>query len=194
MWHARWGMAIVDGSLLLMLGILLAMERPKFAMAFDRPLTDLSDPRIVVAKSQNLLTVYDGRRVVKRYHVISGRNGGDKVKEGDGRTPIGTFYVCYKNPQSKYTLSIGLSYPDKEDAERGLRDGLITQADYDKIMTAMLTNDIERWWYTPLGGEIMIHGAKNDRAGTAGCVAMSDDDIRELYPKIPEGTVVEIRE
>jgi murein L,D-transpeptidase YafK len=194
MWHTRWGMAIVDGTLLLMLGILLAMERPRFTMAFNQPLPDLSNPRIVVIKSQNLLTVYDGRRVAKRYHVISGRNAGDKVKEGDARTPVGEFYVCYKNPQSKYTLSIGLSYPNKEDADRGLRDGLITQAEYDTILSAMSTNDIERWWHTPLGGEIMIHGAKNDRSGTAGCVAMSDDDIRELYPKIPEGTAVEIRE
>ncbi len=194
MWYARWGMAVVDGTILLMLGALLAMERPKLYSLFDRPLGTLSSPRIVVVKSRNLLTVYDGRRVAKRYHVISGRNPGDKVKEGDARTPAGEFYVCYKNPQSKYTLSLGLSYPRKSDADRGLRDGLITQADYDQVLAAIAANDIEKWWKTPLGGEIMIHGAKNDRTGTAGCVAMSDDDVRELYPQIPEGTMVEIQE
>lgn len=194
MWYSRWGMAVVDGTILLMLGVLVAMERPKFHTLFDRPLGTLSSPRIVIIKSRNLLTVYDGRRVAKRYAVISGRNAGDKIKEGDSRTPVGEFYVCYKNPQSKYTLSMGLSYPRKQDADRGLRDGLITQADYDKILAAIAANDIEPWWHTPLGGEIMIHGAKEDRAGTAGCIAMADDDVRELYPQIPEGTVVEIQE
>ncbi len=55
----------------------------------------------------------------------------DKQREGDGATPEGEFYVFVKNDKSAYYLSLGVSYPNVEDAERGLRDGLITKAQYD---------------------------------------------------------------
>ena len=53
-------------------------------------------------------------------------------------------------------------------------------------------HDWEKLWKTRLGGEIMIHGNGADNAGTAGCVGMDDDDIRELYPVLPVGTPVRI--
>jgi murein L,D-transpeptidase YafK len=151
----------------------------------------LNEPSILVEKSAGRLTLMDGGAVVKVYPAITGSNAGDKVREGDRRTPEGLFYVCYKNPDSLYTLSLGLSYPNEEDAARGLRDGLLTQAQHDAIVAAIRAGG-QPPWDTPLGGEIMIHGCKNDRSGTAGCVAVSDDDIRELYPLLPEGTPVTI--
>lgn len=152
----------------------------------------LREPRVVVEKSARRLTVYDGGDVVKGYKVIVGLQAGDKVKEGDRRTPEGEFYVCMKNPTSKFVLSLGLSYPNAEDAARGLRNGLVTQAQHDSILAALADGG---WpdWYTRLGGEIMIHGCAGDRDGTAGCVAMQDDDIRELFAAIPLGAPVEIR-
>ena len=62
----------------------------------------LSRPRIVIDKSDKRLTLYDGYRVVKTYPVITGSRSGDKVKKGDRRTPEGTFYVCVRNPVSRY--------------------------------------------------------------------------------------------
>jgi hypothetical protein len=187
---------------------------PLFATA----LPALQHPRIIVEKSARILSVYDGLRLVKKYHCCTGTISGDKEREGDRRTPQGDFLVCYKNPHSKYTLSLGLTYPNEEDARRGLAAGLITREQYDALVagnqavasiasasgparTAARDDDVltipgadwETLWKTPLGGEVMIHGAGAARGGTAGCVGMDDADIRELYPAIPLGTPVTIR-
>ena len=151
----------------------------------------LKDPAVVVEKSARRLTLLDGGSVVKIYPVICGSKSGDKVREGDRRTPEGRFYVCYKNPESLFTLSLGLSYPNEEDAARGLRDGLITHEQHQAIVQAIQANGMPPW-DTPLGGEIMIHGCSDGRSATAGCVAMSDDAIRELYGALPLGAPVTI--
>ena len=160
--------------------------------------TGLVAPSILVEKSAHRLTLLDQGRAVKVYRAAVGGGKGDKVREGDRCTPEGQFCVCYKNPQSKYVLSMGLNYPNEEDAHRGLRDGLIDRAQYDAIVTANRTRSVdpnlwEKLWKTPLGGEIMIHGSGAGRDWTLGCVALADDDIRELYGLIPLGTAVEIK-
>jgi murein L,D-transpeptidase YafK len=155
------------------------------------------DYRVLVEKAAHKLTLYEGNRVVKTWPVITGAGHGDKLKEGDRCTPLGDFFVCYKNPQSKYVLSLGLSYPNVKDAQRGLREAIITQEEHDAIVSAVRgrsfdANTWEALWQTALGGEIMIHGSKGDRATTAGCVAMDDEAIRELYKLLPYGTPVKI--
>jgi murein L,D-transpeptidase YafK len=157
----------------------------------DRPLGELSRPAIKICKSTGVMTVFDGDEAVKSYRVISGAAAGDKEKEGDRRTPEGVFRVVVRNPESKYVLSLGLDYPNAEDAQRGLKAGLIDPRQHDAIITA-INRCQQPPWNTRLGGEIMIHGAKGDRPGTLGCVAMDDNAIRELYPRIPLGAVVEI--
>ena len=147
---------------------------------------------VIIEKSARRLTVYDGSKVVKTYRASFGTGKGDKVREGDRRTPKGEFYVCYKNDRSKFTLSLGLSYPNIEDAERGLRDGLIDQDQHDAIVKA-IRQKRRPPWNTPLGGEIMIHGCGSDRDWTIGCVALDDEDIKELFAALPLGTPVEIR-
>lgn len=155
-------------------------------------LAPLKAPRVLVEKSDRRLTVFDGKRPVKTYRCTVGSNPGDKTREGDRCTPQGEFYVCVKNPKSRFTRSLGLSYPDIEDAARGLRDGLISRKHHDLIVAA-INKGTRPPWKTPLGGEIMIHGANNGREGTAGCIALEDDEIRELYPAIPLHTPVTIR-
>ena len=157
----------------------------------DAPLAKLSAASIKVCKSTGVLTVFEKGEAVKSYHVITGENSGDKEKEGDKRTPEGVFHVVYRNPKSKYVLSLGLDYPNREDADRGLRAGLITKKQHDAIVTAV-TRGQQPPWKTALGGEIMIHGAKGNRTGTLGCVSMDDNAIRELYPKIGLGVNVQI--
>lgn len=157
-----------------------------------RSLSDLRRPRVVVEKSARRLTVLDGLAAIKTYPVVVGESEGDKVREGDRRTPEGSFYICVKNPQSRFTLSLGLSYPNIEDADRGLADGLIGPAEHRAILEAIRAGR-QPPWSTAVGGEIMIHGAGVNRGPTLGCVGMEDDAIRELYRALPLGTPVEIR-
>jgi murein L,D-transpeptidase YafK len=149
--------------------------------------------RIVVSKSQGVLTAYgsDGR-ILATFPAIVGRQAlGTKMREGDERTPEGEYYVCFKNPRSRFHLSLGLSYPNTGDAERGLREGSITPVEYREIVEAHDAKLVPPW-KTALGGEIFIHGGMEGRGGTAGCVAISDPAMEELFPQVALGTPVVI--
>jgi len=153
----------------------------------------LKDPRLVVSKAARRLELYAGGRVVREYRIGLGRSpAGDKERQGDMRTPEGEFYVCVKNPKSSFYLSLGLSYPNKEDAARGLRDRLITRAVHDRIASAI---DRRRRppWDTALGGEIFIHGGGSTSDWTWGCVALDNPDVKELFDSLPLGTPVVIK-
>jgi len=152
----------------------------------------LPEARIVVLKSERRLTLYAGDKRVREYSVGLGFNPeGDKVQEGDGRTPQGEYYVCAKNPTSRFHLSLGLNYPNEEDAVRGLASGLITRAEYERI-TAASRQRRQPPWDTVLGGEIFIHGHGASRDWTLGCIALHNEDIAELYEAVPVGTSVTI--
>jgi hypothetical protein len=159
----------------------------------DSPLGPLISPSILVEKSALRLTVFDGDSGVKSYRVAAGAVMGDKQCEGDRKTPEGDFYICIRKTkgQTRYTRSLGLSYPNLEDAQRGRRDGLITAAQYYSIAQA-IKNNRKPPWQTKLGGAIMIHGKRENRTGTLGCVALDDDDIIELYNRLPLNTPVRI--
>jgi murein L,D-transpeptidase YafK len=149
--------------------------------------------RIVISKSDRTLTAYslDGR-VLKRYAVVLGNNAsGPKQREGDRRTPEGEYYVCFKNPQSRFHLSLGLSYPNLTDAHRALAEEVISEEEYRLIAEAQRRKQIPPW-KTALGGEIFIHGGKDTREATAGCIATSDQDIEEIFPLVELGTPVMI--
>jgi lipoprotein-anchoring transpeptidase ErfK/SrfK len=153
----------------------------------------LRQPSIIVEKAKRRLHVLDQGKRVKSYVCAVGGSPGDKVREGDLRTPEGRFFVCVKNATSRYTRALGLSYPEVEDARRGLQSGLITRAQYDHILSE-LEMGRRPPWDTALGGEIMIHGQRggSDRP-TEGCIALEDPDVLELFSRIPVGTPVYIR-
>jgi murein L,D-transpeptidase YafK len=152
----------------------------------------LVNPRITVTKSKRQLALYSDEKLVRLYTVALGFSPkDDKARQGDGCTPEGSFYVCVKNPQSSFYLSLGLSYPNKEHAERGLRDRIITRAQYNGIMSALQRRERPPW-DTPLGGEIFIHGNGSQSDWTWGCVALDNDNMKELYDAIPKGTNVVI--
>lgn len=145
---------------------------------------------IVINKERRRLNLYSGMRLIKSYPISLGFDPeNDKEKEGDGRTPEGIFYVCSKNPASSFFLSLGISYPNIEDAERGLREGIITKAQYNKIVHAM-KREARPPWFTGLGGAIFIHGGGVDWDWTAGCIAMENRHIRELFRAVSVGTPV----
>lgn len=150
-----------------------------------------SRPRVVVAKHSRTLVLHDGDEEVLRFPVVLGKNPGDKQREGDLATPEGDFYICYKNPASQYHRFLGLSYPNVEDAERGLREKLITPAEAAQIRRAIAARACPPW-KTALGGEIGLHGPCPNVTWTHGCIAMSIEQIERLYDLLDLGDEVTI--
>ena len=132
---------------------------------------------ILVEKSKRRLTVYVGDQVARIWPIALGRDPvGDKTREGDNRTPEGIFRVDRLNGASAYHLSLGLDYPQPKHRAQARALGV-----------------------SP-GGDIMIHGQPNRSPfgklpgdWTAGCIALSDAEVTQLFAATAVGTVVEIR-
>jgi murein L,D-transpeptidase YafK len=156
--------------------------------------------RLVIEKAARTLHLYVGTRLEASHPVALGKNwASDKSVEGDEATPLGEFYICSKNPRSKFFLSLCLSYPNAEDAERGLAAGLITPEEHRDILAAVREKRLPPQ-HTRLGGQIYIHGQDpSARPGarkdwTRGCIAVENDVMRSLYERIALGTPVLIRD
>lgn len=169
-----------------------------FALAVIQPDSSTVDARglaaarIVVLKSKHELQLMSGGNVVRTYHVALGLEPKlPKVRQGDFATPEGNYYVCSKNPRSRYEMALGISYPSPNDAERGLEAGLITPEEHGRIIGAYVKRAAPPA-DTPLGGQIMIHGKGSSWDWTEGCIALNHQDIEELFRTIPIGTPVEI--
>src|SRR3954469_4769224 len=153
----------------------------------------LSSPRILIKKSQRRLFLYSNDKLVRTYRIGLGLSPvGDKVRQGDRRTPEGDFYIFTKNDKSAFYLSLGISYPNAAHAERGLRDKLITKSQYATILEALKAGEAPPQ-HTKLGGDIYIHGNGARSDWTWGCVALEDGDIRELFNAVGVGTPVTIK-
>lgn len=118
-------------------------------------------------------------RVLKTYKIALGRNPvGPKVRKGDGKTPEGLYRIDYRNPKSAFHLSLHISYPNHFDVERAKALGV-----------------------SP-GGDIMIHGLKKGPDWisrvhhmfnwTEGCVAVTNEEIDEIWRMVPNGAKVVI--
>lgn len=152
----------------------------------------IENPRLIVKKNERKLQVFDGEKLVKTYDMVLGFSPvGDKEKEGDGRTPEGDFYIFTKNDQSKFYLSLGVSYPSIEDAERGLRENLISKEEHDAILQAVKDKKIPPQ-STNLGGEIYIHGGGIVKDWTWGCVALRNEEMKEVFDAVEVGTSIKI--
>ena len=157
--------------------------------------------RILVDKSDHALRVFWGSEFLKEYHVDIGLGGqGDKQIEGDYKTPEGTFYITEKtvlSPADQYlgTRWMRLSYPNIEAADRGLKQGLISQATHEKIVYA-INNKLTPPQDTPLGSAVGIHGGTVPSFGkdwTWGCVGLKSQDVQEFYDFTKVGTPVIIQ-
>lgn len=153
----------------------------------------LKEPRIVVIKSKRQLKLYSAASLVRTYKIGLGLNPiDDKTRQGDRATPEGEFYIFTKNNKSAYYLSLGLSYPNIEDAQRGLRDGLISRTQHDAIVRAIKRKATPPQ-NTALGGDIYIHGNGASSDWTWGCVAVENENMKELFDAVQVGTAVTIR-
>ncbi len=156
------------------------------------PPADVSSPRVVILKSQRVLHLFDGDRLVRSYPVDLGVNSvGLKRRKNDGRTPEGSFQVASKNSQSEYRCFIGIDYPDLSTAHWGLAKGLISQGEMVSIERAHRTGRCPEW-STALGGGIGIHGHRKGTNWTGGCIAVSDEAVEELFNVLRIGDRVEI--
>jgi murein L,D-transpeptidase YafK len=156
--------------------------------------------RIEITKRARVLELHSEAGLVKCHAIVLGSNpDAEKTVEGDGATPTGNFYVCAKNPRSKFFLSLCVSYPNAEDAERGLRDGLIDLKEHAQIVGAMRLRTMPLQ-HTRLGGEIYIHGHPGGDSSevsrpdwTRGCIALDNAAMKDLYDRVDLGTPVIIR-
>jgi murein L,D-transpeptidase YafK len=162
-----------------------------------------SQYRILVKKAERRLYLYktdNGKeRIEKTYTIALGNTpAGTKIKQGDGRTPEGEYYITHKNPKSNFYLSLGVSYPNLADADAGLKAGLITKAQRDTIAAAIARKE-KPPQNTRLGGDIFIHGGGTGKLfglikdWTLGCVALENEDIKQLFDTIPIKTRVTIQ-
>jgi len=153
---------------------------------------DLAQPHIEVFKAKRELQLFDGERLVKVYPVALGSNPiPPKEREGDRATPEGSYFICQKNPQSHYHLSLAISYPGPQDAERGFKEGLISEEEKKAILRASANHQVPSW-NTRLGGEVFVHGNGSKPDWTWGCIALDDQDMDELYQWVSVGTPITI--
>lgn len=148
---------------------------------------------IVVHKAERVLALYNGGVLAASMPVALGfAPEGHKSREGDGKTPEGSYFICLRNERSRYHLSMGLNYPNERDAEAGLAAGLIRETQHAAIAQAQAHGERPPW-DTALGGEIMIHGGGRMGDWTAGCIALDNGDMDVLWRCVGIGTPVEIR-
>jgi murein L,D-transpeptidase YafK len=134
---------------------------------------------VEVFKRERLMVLSRSGRRLRGYRVALGFDPvGHKIREGDGRTPEGRYIVDWRNPASRFHLSLHVSYPGEADIAAARAAGLDP------------------------GSDIMIHGQPNGRGWlavwrqrrdwTAGCVAVTNREIREIWSLVPDGTPVMI--
>lgn len=131
---------------------------------------------IVVEKSRRKMHLYINGKKHKSYNIALGfAPQGHKQFEGDGKTPEGRYRIWKKNPRSDFHLSLGVSYPNIHDRAFASAHGRRP------------------------GGDIFIHGGPKTKAQarrkdwTAGCIAVTDRQIEEIYSLVQMGAVIDIR-
>lgn len=150
------------------------------SVPFD--LNNVRAAEVWVYKSERRLDLLDAKgNPIRSYQVSLGKNPiGNKIKEGDGRTPEGKYIIDARNEKSEFFLSLRLSYPNSADRTKAKKNGI-----------------------SP-GGNIFIHGLPNGKSWmfwkynkkrdwTNGCIAVDNDEIKEIWRLVPDGTPIIIK-
>jgi murein L,D-transpeptidase YafK len=128
---------------------------------------------VQVHKAARKMYLLHNGRVLESYDIALGfAPDGHKQFEGDGKTPEGAYYITHRNPNSRFHLSLGISYPNTADRAFAEQAGK-----------------------SP-GGDIFIHGGPrrptSRRDWTEGCIAVTDDEMEVIYSMVKPGTVIHI--
>lgn len=146
-----------------------------------RPLpSNVTADHVLVEKSTRRLTLLRNGTPLKTYRVALGHSPvGPKEREGDQRTPEGAYRIDFHKEDSDFHRALHVSYPEQRDIDRAAAEG-----------------------FSP-GGDIMIHGIRNGTGWigafhrrndwTAGCIAVADFEIDEIWRAVSDGTPIEIR-
>jgi murein L,D-transpeptidase YafK len=154
---------------------------PKFVLGGEiDPGPNRAADRILVLKSERRLLLYSGDAVLADYEISLGRSPrGPKRELGDGRTPEGRYRIVGRKRDSDYYRALRISYPSKRDRDRAFARGVRP------------------------GGAIMIHGLPNGMGvigpahrlvdWTDGCIAVTNEEMDEIWSLVSEGLPIEIR-
>lgn len=130
--------------------------------------------RILVLKGERKMLLLHHGEVLESYDIGLGfAPVGHKQREGDGRTPEGHYFIDRRNPESEFHLSLGISYPEPHERTAASEAGVDP------------------------GGDIFIHGTPRDyrddgRDWTAGCIAVTNREMEEIYAMVGDGTAISI--
>jgi murein L,D-transpeptidase YafK len=167
--------------LILLLGCLAAVGVLVGANLNLHPLpSNVTADRVLVEKATRRLTLLRNGTPLKTYAVALGPAPvGPKEQEGDQRTPEGIYLIDFHKVDSDFHRALHVSYPEQRDIDRASASGV-----------------------SP-GGDIMIHGIRNGLGWigafhrrtdwTAGCIAVTNFEIEEIWHSVPDGTPIEIR-
>jgi murein L,D-transpeptidase YafK len=136
--------------------------------------------QILVEKAARKMTLFSNGRPVRSYRIALGRGGlGAKQRQGDGKVPEGRYYITGRNPVSSYHLALRIGYPTSVQADQAAVRGVDP------------------------GGDIMIHGLPNHlprfrerhrrEDWTEGCIAVTNEEIEEIWQLVPDWAIIEIR-
>lgn len=162
-------MRVFTGILAILTALALSGCASKFK-TYDGP----EVTRVLVFKEQRRMFLMHEDEVLTAHKIDLGfAPAGDKTVEGDGRTPEGSYLIDRRNPNSKFHLSLGISYPNARDVA-----------------------EAEALGQSP-GGDIFIHGRPLPFRGsgpdwTAGCIAVTDGEMEDIYAMVKDGTPIHI--
>lgn len=155
-----------------------------FAFLFASPVlaeNDQTAAKIIVYKTSHVMELIDKNdHLLKRYKIALGAQPkGHKTQEGDEKTPEGLYQISGRNPNSRYHLSLRISYPNRLDVSQAEKRGVSPGGD---IMIHGLPNGTG--W---LGAKHLLHDTWTD-----GCIAVTNEEIEEIWNMVPDKTPIEI--
>ncbi len=136
--------------------------------------------KVLVIKSERKLHLISRGETLKSYRVSLGKQPlGPKQREGDQRTPEGFYWIDWRKTSDKYNLAMHISYPNARDLERAREQG-VAPGNMIMLHGTPLDEEYPEWFFHTLDW-------------TEGCIALTNEDMREVWQLVKDGTLIEIR-
>ena len=189
---------------LVVYGVILNLRQVTLVEAMaSTKINELQNVHLIIDRSNFTLELYSDSLLVKKYKAIFGKNRNKiKTSEFDYVTPIGEYRICRIDTNVQYHKFLQINYPNPRDAAEAYKDGYINKKEHDLIIASYTNNEIPNE-NTPLGANIGIHGTGKYNFifknlpfifnWTNGSIAISNENIDELYKVVKIGTPVKIK-